>query len=391
MPASEIKQRKRGANETKQGKQLEEEREPPPGPSGDTSGGRKAAEMDGAASSQWSSAGRAGPRVSAALWVAVCLGLAWFALHQNGRLAELEQKCGRAAELLELRERVTHLSDKLDSSEDDVQGAFSSRSLGAQLEQEISSLRAAIVEEQDRESSASRDIQALSERFMNVTEAWQGGLEHVAEDMGTLRAEARAAHGLAAQRVNQAEARLRSLEERLEEVEEGTRRNARALERTEEDDILRVRDLLDWNTEQLRKLEEQQRGLVRRDAELRYKLEEHLSRAQRREEQLPAVKECVHTILLLSAKLGATQRRVEELTLQVLDVEGSMLKIVSEILELRQTLDTLQKGGSAIEIKSDLSVFKETGTGLQGDSMEDGTEHGPLSQQEAPEETTRGA
>ncbi|KAL4658409.1 hypothetical protein GN956_G2047 [Arapaima gigas] len=384
MPASELKPRKRGAS---QAKPPAEDRE---GSSGHTAG-EKAAETT---SSHWSPAVRARPSlrpgfgcISTALWLAVSLGLAWLALHQNGRLAALEEKCGRATDV---RERVALLSDKLDASEDDLRGALSSGSLGAELQQEVLRLRAAIMEEQNRENTASRDIQAISLRFLNVTEAWQAGLQHVAENISTLRAESQAAHGVAAQRVNEAESRLRSLEERLEELEESTQRNTRALQRTEEDDILRLRDQLDRNTERLRNLDEQQRGLVRRNAELLARLEEHVPRAQRCEEQLPTVEESVHTILRLSADLGATQRRVEDLTSQVLGVEDSMLKAVSEILELRQVLDALHVDSSVLEVKSDLSFFKETVTVLHGDRKEAITSHGCNSQQDLAEETTCG-
>lgn len=60
--------------------------------------------------------------------------------------------------------------------------------------------------------------------------------------------ESRDAHAGATDRVNEAEQRARALDERLEELEDSTRRNTRALGRTEDEDAKRAQDQLDWNT-----------------------------------------------------------------------------------------------------------------------------------------------
>ncbi|XP_056281428.1 inhibitor of nuclear factor kappa-B kinase-interacting protein-like [Pseudoliparis swirei] len=225
--------------------------------------------------------------------------------------------------------------------------------------QDVAALHAAVMAMQADENSASRDLQAVNARFLNVTETWQGRLAAVASELAVLKAESREAHAGAAGRVNEAEQRGRSLAERLEELEVSTRRNARALERTEGDDTQRSRDHLDWNTKQIHKLEEQIGGLAKREAELSSQLREHVPRAQQCEEHLPQVEEAVRSILRLASDLSGAEKRLEEVTLQVFGTEDSMLKALGEILEIRRELDTLQAQNSILKMKNELSVVKE--------------------------------
>ncbi|XP_036374301.1 inhibitor of nuclear factor kappa-B kinase-interacting protein [Megalops cyprinoides] len=298
------------------------------------------------------------------LSVVLCLVLSWIVLQQNARFADVEEKYKllyrKTVMIKDLEDEIGEVSRKLDSSETDLQGAISSMSLVTKLEEDVSGLRAVITATQEGERSASFDIQRVNQRFLNVTEAWQGGLEAATRDIGGLRVESRAAHGRVTEKVNEAEGLLRALAERLEELEESTRRNARALERTEEDDAGRVREQLDWNTRQIHRLEERQVALSRRGAELADKLAEHVPRGERCQEQLPAVEDAVRSILRLTAELGAAQRRVEELTLQVFGVEDSALRAVTEILDIRRALDALQADNSILKMRNDLGVVKET-------------------------------
>lgn len=231
--------------------------------------------------------------------------------------------------------------------------------MATRLEQEISTLHAAVAAMQDDENSASRDLQTVNAHFLNVTETWQQRLAAVSSDLAALKAESREAHAGATERVNEAERRGRSLAERLEELEDSTGRNARAMERTEGDDTRRAEEHLDWNTEQVHKLEERIRGLTASSAELGSQLEEHVPRARECEEHLPQVEEAVRSILRLAADLSAAERRLEEVTLQVFGTEDGMLKAINDILEIRQELDTLQAQNSILKMKNELSVVKE--------------------------------
>lgn len=244
-------------------------------------------------------------------------------------------------------------------SEGDLQEAVATVSLAKRLQQDVSTLHAAVMVMQDEENSASRDLQTVNAHFLNVTETWQGRLAAITSDLAALKAESREAHAGATERVNEAERRARSLAERLEELEDSTKRNARAMERTEEDDAKRVQAQLDWNTEQIHRLEEQVNSLYKKEVELSSQLQEHIPRAQECEEHLPKVEEAVRSILRLGVDLSGAEKRLEEVTLQVFGAEDSMLKAVSEILELRQELDTLQAQNSILKMKNELSVVKE--------------------------------
>lgn len=248
---------------------------------------------------------------------------------------------------------------QLAASEDDLQEALSAVSLATRLQQDVSALHAAVAVTQSDENSASRDLQSVNAHFLDVTEAWQERLAAVASDLAAIKAEAREAHAGATERVNEAERWTRALTERLEELEDSTRRNARALERTEGDDVKRARDQLDWNTRQIHKLEEQIGFLSKKGAELHSQLQEHIPRAEACEEHLPQVEEAVRSILKLSGDLSGAERRLEEVTLQVFGTEDSMLKALSEILEIRQELDALQAQHSLLKMKDELSVVKE--------------------------------
>ncbi|XP_035506154.1 inhibitor of nuclear factor kappa-B kinase-interacting protein isoform X1 [Scophthalmus maximus] len=297
------------------------------------------------------------------LSLAACGALSWMVLRQNERFSQIEEKYkslhGKTSSLFDMEEEVLRVSEKLAASEDDLREALSTVSLATRLQQDISILHAAVSAMQAEESSASRDLQTVNARFLNVTETWQERLAAVTSDLTALKAESREAHAGATNGVNEAERRARSLAERLEELEDSTKSNARALERTEEDDAKRAQDHLDWNTKQIHKLEEQIGSLAKREAELGTQLREHIPRAQECEEHLPKVEEAVRSILKLGGDLSGAERRLEEVTLQVFGTEDSMLKAVNEILVLRQELDTLQAQNSILKMKNELSVVKE--------------------------------
>ncbi|KAM3587912.1 uncharacterized protein V6R79_016900 [Siganus canaliculatus] len=284
-------------------------------------------------------------------------------LQQNERFADIEEKYkflhGKASGLFDMEEEVLKVSKKLAASEDDLQEALSAVSMATRLQQDISNLHAAVTAMQADENSASRDLQAVNARFLNVTETWQERLAAITSDLSALKAESREGHASSTERVNEAERRARTLAERLEELEDSTKRNARAMERTEEDDAKRAQGQLDWNTKQIHNLEEQINTLSKREVELKSQLQELLPRAQECEEHLPQVEEAVRSILKLGVDLNGAEKRLEEVTLQVFGTEDSMLKALGEILEMRQELDNLQAQNSILKMKNELSVVKE--------------------------------
>uniref|UniRef100_A0A665W349 IKBKB interacting protein n=1 Tax=Echeneis naucrates TaxID=173247 RepID=A0A665W349_ECHNA len=244
-------------------------------------------------------------------------------LQQNDRFSQIEEKYkslnGKTSHLFDMEEEPSCflLRLQLAASEDDLQEALSTVSLATRLQQDISTLHAAVMVMQADENSASRDLQAVNAHFLNVTETWQERLAAINSDLAVLKSESREAHSGATEQVNEGERRARLLAERLEELEDSTKRNARALERTEEDDAKRVQDQLDWNTKQIHKLEEQISSLTKMEAELSSELQEHIPRAKECEQHLPKVEEAVRSILKLGGDLSGAEKRLEEVTLQV--------------------------------------------------------------------------
>ncbi|XP_051248264.1 inhibitor of nuclear factor kappa-B kinase-interacting protein isoform X1 [Dicentrarchus labrax] len=297
------------------------------------------------------------------LSLAACGALSWMVLQQNERFSQIEEKYkflhGRTSSLFDMEEEVLKVSKKLAASEDDLQDVLSTISLATRLQQDISTLHAAVMEMQADENSASRDLQTVNAHFLNVTETWQERLAAITSDLTALKAESREAHTGATERVNEAERRARALTERLEELEDSTKRNARAMERAEEDDAKRAQGQLDWNTKQIHYLEEQMSSLSKSKAELSTQLREHIPRAQECEKHLPQVEEAVRSILKLGGDLSGAEKRLEEVTLQVFGTEDSMLKALNEILDMRQELDNLQAQNSILKMKNELSVVKE--------------------------------
>ncbi|XP_046729241.1 inhibitor of nuclear factor kappa-B kinase-interacting protein isoform X1 [Silurus meridionalis] len=296
--------------------------------------------------------------------LSACFLLAWAVLQQNARFDEVEEKYRhlyeKASDLLALENKFSAASKKLEASEDHLKGALSSLTMLTALQQETSFLNSIVTAMQEDQHASSHRLKRVNERFLNVTETWQGGLNTVTEDLTMLRSESRSVHGRVTERVNEAEESLRALAKRLEELEDSTKRNGRALERTEEDDAKSVQSQLDWNTKQVSRLQEQFGLLSKRDVEFEEKLVEMEPQAKECETHLPAVEDAVRSILRLGADLSGAERRLEELTLQVVGTEDSMLKTLTDILALKQTLNDLQVDNSVMKVRNELSVVLDT-------------------------------
>ncbi|CAL8242076.1 unnamed protein product [Merluccius merluccius] len=297
------------------------------------------------------------------LTIALCGVLTWAVLQQNERFSELENNYKllheKTAGLFTMEEEVLKVSNKLSSSQDDIQEALATAAMATRLQQDLAALRGVVTAIQAEETAASRDLQAVNGHFLNVTETWAGRMAAVTSDLVALKAETREAHAGATKRVNEAEQRARTLGERLDELADSSRRNVRALEHSEDEDAKRAQGQLDWNTKQLHKLKGQLGDLARREEELATQLQEHIPRARECEEHLPVVEEAVRSILRLGGELSSSESRLEEVTLQVFGTEDSMLKTLGEIMEIKKEMDKLQVRDSVLKMKRELEVVKE--------------------------------
>ncbi|TSK13207.1 Inhibitor of nuclear factor kappa-B kinase-interacting protein [Bagarius yarrelli] len=292
--------------------------------------------------------------------LSACLLLAWAILQQNARVNEVEEKYKslyeKTADLLTLEKTFSAASKKLEASEDHLTGALSSLTTLTELQMDVDSLSDIVKAIQGDQHASSTRLNSVNDRFLNVTETWQGGLATVTEDLTSLRLESRSVHNRITEHVNQAEERLHALAKRLEELEDSTKRNGRVLERTEEEDARSAQNQLDWNTKQVARLQEQLVLLSKRDTEFEEKLVVMEPQAKECQAHLPAVEDAVRSILRLRADLSGAERRLEDLTLQVVGTEDSLLKALTEILQLQQTLDNLQVDNSVMKVRNELGV-----------------------------------
>lgn len=183
---------------------------------------------------------------------------------------------------------------------------------------------AALQAEQDASSDR---LQVLHLRFQSVSDQLT-----VSDELHALKTQSRATHGHVTEHINDIDRRLRELSERLQEVQDGTRRNTRVLDRTEEEDAQRVREQTDWNGHRVSRLQEQLEQLAAQGRGLQEKLESRAPHAQ--DMQLAAAEEAVRSMLRVRAHVSTTLRRVQELEQQVQSVEDRMRETRSQMRDL---------------------------------------------------------
>uniref|UniRef100_A0A8C1D0U5 Uncharacterized protein n=2 Tax=Cyprinus carpio TaxID=7962 RepID=A0A8C1D0U5_CYPCA len=253
----------------------------------------------------------------ALLGVSAALIISWLLVQQEAKLAEVTQKYERS--LHELEEKMDEISQKLQAS--------SSSSSSSALKHAVSSTLNTSAALQAEQQASSLLLLTLEGRVRSVTEARRRA---VSEELEQLKRRSRAAHSHVTEQVNAAEALLRELSERLQEVQDGTRRNTRALERSEEEDAGHVSDHLQWSERRVSRLQEQLQRLEEQGLELRQRLD---TRAPHHT-HLPAADEAVRAMLRVRAQLSATYRRLEELQLQVRSAEERLKRTPGHTAEL---------------------------------------------------------
>ncbi|XP_051544732.1 inhibitor of nuclear factor kappa-B kinase-interacting protein isoform X2 [Myxocyprinus asiaticus] len=286
---------------------------------------------------------------STMLVMSLCVSvlMMWFLFQQDARLADLREKYDdlykKSNIILDLEAQMSQVSEKLQASVDDYDGLLTADTMVTKLQQVITFIHNTTTVLQEEQEASVLHYQTINNRLRNITEVWQRKLAAVTTDLNTLKTESRSVHARITEHVNDVDARLHILTERLQEVEDGTKRNTRVLDRTEEEDAKHVQDNLDWNSRQVSKLQEQIKLLYKSGDELQKRLEKVTPRAQQWETQLPAVEESVRSMLRLRAQFSATETRLQELTLQVQRTEDEMLKTSSVVLEVKQVFNTSQE------------------------------------------------
>ncbi|XP_076967769.1 inhibitor of nuclear factor kappa-B kinase-interacting protein isoform X1 [Tamandua tetradactyla] len=329
-----------------------------PAEPGKRSEGGKSPEARGGAGGGW-----ADPRTGLSLLaLGTCLGLAWFVFQQSEKFAKIESQYQllkiETNEFQELRNKISLISEKLESTENILQEAASSMSLMTHFEQEVSSLQNIMHDIQNSEEVLTQKMQSLNEKFQNVTDFWQRSLEEMNVNTDVLKAKAKYMHSQITAQVNSAEQGIKLLTERLKDLENSTLKNIRTIKRQEEEDLLRVEEQLGLDTKAVEKLEEEQHALFARDEDLTNKLSTYEPKVEECKTHLPTIESAIRSVLRVSQDLIGTEKKMEDLTIQIFNMEDDMLKAVSEIMEMQKTLEGIQYDNSILKMQNELDILK---------------------------------
>ncbi|XP_005680538.2 PREDICTED: inhibitor of nuclear factor kappa-B kinase-interacting protein isoform X1 [Capra hircus] len=329
-----------------------------PAEPGKRSEGGKSPEAPGGGGRGW-----ADPRTGVSLLsLGTCLGLAWFVFQQSEKFAKVENQYKllkmETSEFQGLQSKISLISEKLASTESILQEATSSMSLVTQFEQEVATLQRIMHDIQTSEEMLTQKMKSLNEKFQNVTDFWKRSLEEMNVNTNIFKSESKHIHSQVTVQINSAEQEIKLLTERLNDLEDSTVRNIRTIQRQEEEDLLRVEEQLGSDTKAVEKLEEEQHALFARDEDLTNKLSSYEPKVEECKTHLPTIESAVHSVLRVSQDLIGTEKKMEDLTLQMFNMEDDMLKAVSEIMEMQKTLEGIQYDNSILKMQNDLDVLK---------------------------------
>uniref|UniRef100_A0A8C9M8V4 IKBKB interacting protein n=1 Tax=Panthera tigris altaica TaxID=74533 RepID=A0A8C9M8V4_PANTA len=257
-----------------------------------------------------------------------------------------------------LQSKISLISEKLESTESILQEAASSMSLVTQFEQEVSSLQSTMHDIQNSEELLTQKMQSLNEKFQNVSDFWKRSLDEMNVNTDTFKSESKHIHSQVTVQINSAEQEIKLLTERLKDLEDSTLRNIRTVKRQEEEDLLRVEEQLGSDTKAVEKLEEEQHALFARDEDLTHKLSSYEPKVEECKTHLPAIESAIRSVLRVSQDLIGTEKKIEDLTTQMFNMEDDMLKAVSEIMEMQKTLEGIQYDNSILKMQNELDVLK---------------------------------
>ncbi|XP_036025666.1 inhibitor of nuclear factor kappa-B kinase-interacting protein isoform X1 [Onychomys torridus] len=333
-----------------------------PGPKGAAaepekrSDGRKNPEARGGA-------GWADPRTGLSLLsLATCLGLAWLVFQQSEKFSKMENQYQllqmESSEFQGLQNKISLISDKLESTESILQEATSSMVLMTQFEQEVSGLQRSIQDIENSEEMLTQKMQNLTEKFQNITNFWKRTLAEMRNTTTILKSEAKHIHSQVTVEINSAEQEMKLLSEQLKDLEDSTLRNIRTVSRQEEEDLLRVQAQLSSDSKAVEKLEEEHRALLARHEDLTSKLANFEPKVEECRAHLPAIENGIHSVLRVSQDLMGTEKKMEDLTLQMFNMEDDMLRAVSDIMEMQKTLEGIQYDNSILKMQNELVVLK---------------------------------
>ncbi|NXT89136.1 IKIP protein, partial [Anhinga rufa] len=290
--------------------------------------------------------------------LAICLVLTWFLFQQSGQFAAMEKKYNflqqEAEKFLDVENKINLITEKLESSESILREAASSVSVMTEFEQEISSLHKIINDIQSNEQTFSMKMQSINEKFQNVTNSWRISLDEMDTNTSGLKSEAKFIHTEVTSQINEVDQRIKSLSERVRDLEDSTARNTKTLKRQEDDEFSRVEQKLDLHAKAVEKLEEEQNSLIAKVTDLNQKLANYEPKIAECKTHLPTIENAIHSILRFSSELLGMEKKIEDLTTQLCTTENDMLKTVSDTMAMQKVLEGLQYNDSVLKVQNEI-------------------------------------
>ncbi|KAM4881575.1 inhibitor of nuclear factor kappa-B kinase-interacting protein isoform 3-T3 [Thomomys bottae] len=257
-----------------------------------------------------------------------------------------------------LQSKINLISEKLESTEKTLQEATSSMTLMTQFKQDLSGFQKVMHDIQNSEEMLTPKMQNLTEEFYNITDFCKRSLAEMSDDTDIFKSEAKHVHSQVTVQINSAEQEIKLLTERLKDLEDSTLRNIRTLKRQEEEDLVRVEEQLSSDAKAVEKLQDEQFSLLARQEDLTNKLSNYKPKVEECKTHLPTIENAIHSILRVSQDLIRTEKKMEDLSLQMFNMEDDMLKAISEIMEVQKFLEGIQYDNSLLKMQNELGVLK---------------------------------
>ncbi|XP_040201150.1 inhibitor of nuclear factor kappa-B kinase-interacting protein isoform X1 [Rana temporaria] len=297
------------------------------------------------------------------LCLALCATLTWTVFQQSQNFILLEQKYqtlqSRSSALEDLEAKVGDIFGKLESSDNSLAEATASSFLVNHLQQQISSLHNDIDHIQTNEQALSKMMQNVNIKFQNVTDTWKRNLDEMNLEANSVKSETKLFHQQMTSKINSADQTLKVLSEKLKEFEDSTPRNFRTVRKQEDEDFQRISDVLDYDAKAIEDLITRQNELANMNQEVQKNIIQFEPKLTECIDNLPVIDNAVRTLLKVSNEMLDYDKRINELTVQVFNTEDTLLKIISETLEIQHALESMQYDKSILKLQNEISVLKE--------------------------------
>ncbi|XP_073477304.1 inhibitor of nuclear factor kappa-B kinase-interacting protein isoform X1 [Aquarana catesbeiana] len=297
------------------------------------------------------------------LCLALCATLTWTVFQQSQNFTLLEQKYqtlqSRSSALEDLEAKVGDIFGKLASTDNSLAEATASSFLVNHLHQQISSLHNDIDHIQTNEQALSKMMQNVNIKFQNVTDTWKRNLDEMNLETNSVKSETKSFHQQMTSKINSADQTLKVLSEKLKEFEDSTPRNFRTVRKQEDEDLQRISDILDYDAKAIEDLIKQQNELANMNQEVQKNIVQFEPKLTECIDNLPVIDNAVRNLLKVSNEMLDFDKRINELTVQVFNTEDTLLKIISETLEIQHALESMQYDNGIIKLQNEISVLKE--------------------------------